>query len=796
MSAIGAWSRRELRTRWRSLVLLAVLVAFAGGTVLTAVAGARRGSSAVDRLIEDTLPADALVLPNQSGFDWDRIRAFPEVAALTTFVVTGYGVKEIPPEEWEDSVSFPPGDDEVWRTIERPAVLAGRVPDPTRADEVAVSARFRAERGLGVGDSVTLLLAEPAATDQANSAGNEAAPEGPEVKATIVGVLRSPWFSDQAGSPKGAVLVSPGLFAHYADNLLGAQRSGFVNALVRLRDGEAGLPAFKQRLEAVTGRDDIDVSNLAEGADHARDVTGFEANCLLAFALAAAVASLFLVGQAVSRYAGGAAAELQVLRAIGLSPRHCRMMAMVGPAAAGVLGGLGGAGAAYAASRWFPVGTAANYEPAPGRFFDVLLVAGAVALALLVAAGAWLAAAAAMRVRSAPARTPAAVISGLLARAPAPVAVGARLAVDGGRGRQSVPVRPAFVGAIVGVAGVVGALTFSAGVADATTNLARFGQSFDVVTFLGFNSDDFVPARDVLGQVAADKDVVAVNDARVDVAQSGDVGLSLYTLDPVGDQLDFVVTEGRLPSRDGEVALGPRTARALHVEPGDTVELAGPKGRDRFQVTGLAFVPAGPHNDYAGGGWIQPTGYDRLFGDAFKFHFGLVGTARDTDPEQVAARISKDTEFDFQAGPIIPPAEQAELRQVKAMPLALAAFLALLAVAAVGHTLASTVRRRRHDLAVFRALGLTGRDIRLAVVTQASVIAVVGFVLGVPLGAALGRTVWGVVADSTPVAHLAPTAWLAVIVTPVVAVAAANLLAAWPAHRAATVRVGQVLRAD
>jgi hypothetical protein len=37
--------------------------------------------------------------------------------------------------------------------------------------------------------------------------------------------------------------------------------------------------------------------------------------------------------------------------------------------------------------------------------------------------------------------------------------------------------------------------------------------------------------------------------------------------------------------------------------------------------------------------------------------------------------------------------------------LALSAFLALLAIGAVGHALSIAVRRRRHELAVLRALG-------------------------------------------------------------------------------------------
>jgi ABC-type antimicrobial peptide transport system permease subunit len=117
-------------------------------------------------------------------------------------------------------------------------------------------------------------------------------------------------------------------------------------------------------------------------------------------------------------------------------------------------------------------------------------------------------------------------------------------------------------------------------------------------------------------------------------------------------------------------------------------------------------------------------------------------------------------------------------------------------VGAVGHALATAVRRRRHDIAVLRALGMTRWQSRLVVVVQASVLAAVGLVVGVPLGIALGRVLWQVVADYTPLQYVPPAALVTLaLVVPVVLVVA-NLLAAWPGRNAAALRIGSVLRTE
>ena len=150
------WLRLDVRRRWRSLLVLTLLVALATGTVLTAVAGALRGDTAFDRLWARTLPATATVLPNQPGFDWAKVRVLPEVQALSLFPVSfGFaaeGYQAVNPE-------WVPADRQLTRTIERPVIVRGRLLNPGRIDEVDITPEFAGSHGKEPGDSLILHLA-------------------------------------------------------------------------------------------------------------------------------------------------------------------------------------------------------------------------------------------------------------------------------------------------------------------------------------------------------------------------------------------------------------------------------------------------------------------------------------------------------------------------------------------------------------------------------------------------------------------------------------------------------------
>jgi hypothetical protein len=796
VEVVRAWAALEIRRRWRSLAVLALLVTVGAGAVLTAVAGARRGESAVDRLWSaGTRPATAAVVTERTDVDWAAVAALPQVEAIGTFCGTTFQVDGVPSDL--DPVLIP-CDDRLARTVERPLLLAGRMFDPARDDEVVVSTGFLRESGRRVGDVLTgrLYSAAQIATELAGERTGPMDPQGPVIPMRIVGVIRSPYLRD---SPSGfeQLVASPGLARRHPAEVGAARR----NALVRLRGGEAALPAFQAAVLKVTGEQGVFVWNLPERYRHDAHLTWFEARCLLALAGGMLLASAVLVGQAAARTAGAVTAGLAPLRACGLTrgPAVAAGMVVVLPAA--VAGTVAGALLAALASRWFPIGSASLIEPRPGAAFDLLVLpVGGLAALLVVVAGAVLGAFPAARpaVGRRPSRSGLAAAGARLGL-PVPVQVGSRYALERGAGRAAVPVRPALLGAVVGLLGVCGALTFGAAVQDAGRNPARFGQTHQLVALAGLGGEVVTGSpgtlRAGLERAARVAGVAGVNDTRVAVASSRqDVPVPLRTFDPVGAGIDPVLTAGRMPRAAHEVVLAPDTVTALGTRIGGRVTLSGVRGERELTVVGTGLLPVAFQYGYSTGGWVTPAGLGTLF-DGYDFRLALLQVRPGRAPASVVAAA------DAAAGPLqfLPPkpVEQLnEVRRVQGFPVALAVFLVLLAVLAVGHGLAVAVRGRRGELAVLRALGMTPRQTGAVVAVQGTVLAVIGFVAGAPLGVAAGRLVWRVVADFTPLAYAPPRSRAGLAVILLVALLVALLLAALPGRRAARLPIAPVLRTE
>jgi predicted lysophospholipase L1 biosynthesis ABC-type transport system permease subunit len=129
-------------------------------------------------------------------------------------------------------------------------------------------------------------------------------------------------------------------------------------------------------------------------------------------------------------------------------------------------------------------------------------------------------------------------------------------------------------------------------------------------------------------------------------------------------------------------------------------------------------------------------------------------------------------------------------------PLALAVGLATAAGLSLAMTVLVDVRRRRHEFAVLKALGMTRRQVWAAVVWQTTLTLLIAVLVGAPLGVAAGRVGWRGFADSLGVVPFTEIPLLTLIAALLALVVAGNLLASVPAAIAARTRAALFLRAD
>jgi ABC-type lipoprotein release transport system permease subunit len=778
VAAVGYVVRRDLLRRWRPYAFLALLIAVGSATTLAAVAGARRNDTALDRLRKDGLPADVLALPNRPGFDWDAVRSFPEVAAVATFAVAGYGIEGYGP----DNGMFPLTSTEWFKEVERARVMDGRLFDHGRPDEVVITPAAHDQLGLDVGDSVTLVTPAPGEDSYSSEPLT-----GPTQPAKVVGIVKFAWGAG-IEVDSGQIIATNAFYEKFRDNIMNDE--SYENAVVRLRNGANDVDTFQAHIDESAGFA-VELADLNVQNERALKKTGFESDALLAFAVAAALASSVLIGIALSRMTTSIRTELDLLDAMGATQRERMLVAAAGPALAGLLGSLAGILGAWLVSSRFPIGVGGDVEPTPGREFNVaVLLLGAaivVVLAVIAALGAASYATRPHRYRS---RRPSVVTRISALSSPLPLHLGFRQALERGRGASAVPVLPAIVAAVVGVFGVVGVMTFRDGLDDAADRPELFGQNAEVWTGT-FPATIPVP-EGALEAVAADPDVETVTDAPNAVVDVGGHAMSIIGATAVKGDYDLTVLSGRVPASSDEIAIGPREQRALGVDVGDSIQANG----QSFEVVGIALIPLTVHTDYDEGAYTTGEGLLRVAPELedWKFHLVYVGLRDGADLDAAVARISEASGLD--AEPAYLPADMRSMQTIRTVPLVLAAFLAVIGIGAIGHVLATAVRRRRGEMAIARALGLTRGQARWTVVTQASVLALIGIVIGVPLGVIIGRAIWRGIADSFPFIYHPPLALLALVVVPLVAVAVSNVMAAVPAARAGRMRTAEILRSE
>ncbi len=805
--AVWYRARAELRRRWRSTLVLALLAGLAGGIVLASVAGARRTSTAMDRFVEFNRPGTLFVGNTSEAFDAKAVRSLPEVASTSraSYVLMAPAGADGEPSVDEAGAINPflviqdSGEES-----NRKLVVEGQEPDPDDPLATMVDEEAAEDRHLRPGDTLRMY---GYTYEQLQSGSFADRPTGPRMDLVVSGIFRTPADVVPRPSPPDVVYTSS------KDMLLGrawyerfgsevamfTNDDGSLEMELRLREG-ADPDAVAAKIRELPGAEAALVDDASESSD-ARDASDrsvrFGVAGIAAFATMVALVGIALVGQVLARSLALEAEDGPVLRAIGLGPWSLTAVAALRALAVAVPAALVAVAVAVALSPLFPIGLARRAEIDRGVDVDVpVLLLGALAVVVvLVVRGVLTGARLAHGAGGVRRRRPSRVASRLAdAGAPPPLVAGVRLALQPGRGRS------ALAGLAVAVVVIVAAATFTRSLDNLVHSPSLQGWNWDVA--VGNGQDESIEDQ---GQLLEANPLVGGWSGRMPPF-SATVDGEEVELEAIGrgDGPTAAATEGRAPSSPGEVALGEDTLEAVGARIGDPVQLTIDtvtdeglelRGRGTLTVVGtVLFNDAEEQQTELGqGALVTLDGLEALGVDPFVNRF-LVDYAEGVDEREAYRSLQAD--FGRTVVRPLHAVDVENLRRVSAIPTVLAGLVAALAVAVLTSALVTTLHRRRRDFAVLRTLGFLRRQVGVAVLAFAATTVVLAVAVGTPLGIAIGRWSWRLVADSlgTPAPPVVPVLVVALAAPLTLLVAA--VVAAAPARSASATEPALVLRSE
>jgi ABC-type lipoprotein release transport system permease subunit len=795
MVALRIRLRAQLRARWRSWLTISILAGVLGGLVIGTAAASKRTHGSYRRYLDSINGADVYVDPfvTSAGdsIPIDQVARLPQVADSERSVQLGVLArgrqgKPVLPAGQNQIGWVLPTDRRRLDTVDRLKVLRGRLPDPERPNEVIGDTKALSILGVRVGDTVRIRTVSQHQLDGFSvhlTADPITARGGRLVRLHVVGVAANA-RSDVDG---GQMHLTPAFFRAYGKRRIGA----FIEELViRLRHGQADLPAFKQALGQLAGKRPFLLFEPSAGHPKIQHSIDLEARALWLVAVLAALGAIVIVGTALLRLTSDEAREDGILRALGADAGHQLWYAAARAVVIAVPAALVAVLVAYLCSAPAPIGWAHELDPRTGLSFDpVVIGAGAATvLVVLVFFGILggiraLLTGDARRRPSPPRRADSPAIRFVRGHGSPAFGAGVRMALGSRAGRGATGTLAA---AILAVAVTVTAFTFASSFHHLTGTPRLYGQTWDYETFGGPAQpkkivDALTHTRGVTAVAAGADDTLAINGV--------DTGVRAW--DNLKGSIAPTITKGRQPVAPTEVALAVKTLDAAHARVGDYVTVRGRGVVRRMHVVGQGVLPASKFNKLGFGGTMTFTALKRLDDGAVK---GLYLMDISDGPGAHAAE--KRLDFFFDGNVVVRPDEVGDFGRIDSMPSYIALLAAIAATAALAHALITTVRRSRRDLAVLKTLGFTRSQVAATVAWQASSIVAIALIAGVPLGLGAGRFAWRLFANDLGVAPEVVAPVLPVVLLVPIALIVANAVAALPGWFAARVQPAPVLRTE
>jgi hypothetical protein len=795
--------RAELRRRWRSWLLLALLVALVSGLVLAGIAAGRRTAAAFPAYLR-VHGFDAVVY---SATPQPTLARLPDVASVTT---VGSLIAGAPTCSCTHKISADGFNLYDLSSADLPRLaklVAGRMPDPSAPDQVLASFTMEQD-GVHVGTVMQVPMYSPA-QEAALEAEGRPAPRGPTLVLHVVGIEAA-----EAEFPGGAIVNND----LYGTPALARSISGRTAQnpiyFVRLKGGAAGLPRFEADVQTLSGAfggsDEDTAATTITSSIHPQAVGWW------ILAGLTALVGMIVIAQALVRQSAIEESDRVTLRALGVASPHLFLVGMARTLFMAVVGAGGAVAFAFLLSPLTPVGEARLAEVSNGFAFDwlVLLLGAAAVIVAVLALGvgpAVLSARTGQRGETDrathPSRT-ARFLSGL--GVPPSVLIGVRRALERGRGRNAVPVASTLLGAVLAVAALCATSIFGASLSHLTTTPSLYGQPFGAwIDLNGLPTASNSP----LTSLVHDRAVTGIT-----AGISGDVRIKGKVVNALVGQsfrgpLLLTTVDGHLSASASEVTLGATTERQVGAHVGSLVSVTAPRpgGGSRtssFRVVGTTSFPP----DFGAGG--LGTGAFFTFGGYFAAQCAP-GPTHATCLKAAATNITGVYLLRFAPGPAgraalsrlareygsnvnypVTPANLVNFGEAVNFPLILGLVLIVFGVATLVHALVVSVTRRRRETGLLKALGFVRRQIAFAMSWQTTTVAFVGIVVGVPVGIVLGRAIWQAFARNLGVLPVTVVTGWAIVAVAGGALVVANVLAVAPAVVAARSRPAALLRSE
>jgi hypothetical protein len=385
-----------------------------------------------------------------------------------------------------------------------------------------------------------------------------------------------------------------------------------------------------------------------------------------------------------------------------------------------------------------------------------------------------------------------------------------------------------LVGTVLAVVVVVAALTFASSLQTLVSHPPLYGWNWSYA----LDPTNNVPPQ-ALKLLGHDPDVTAWSGFDYNNVEIDDQTVPVLFARSLTEAVSPPILSGHALDDDNQIVIGAATLAVIHKHVGDTVLVSYGTPADAplyipptpLVIVGTATFPAVGYESLVADHTSMGTGAlfsEGIFPPAFqravqspdpnlsgpelvfvRLRSGVSPAAGRADMQRIATVADKV----FAADPhavgnnvlllgVQHPAQIVNYRSIGSTPVVLAVGLALGAIIALGLTLAASVRRRRRDLALLKALGFTQRQLSAAVAWQATGTAVIGVIVGIPLGVVIGRQLWTLFAHNLNAVPDPTVPTLLVLLVGIGALVFANLVAALPGRSAARTPTALVLRAE